>query len=182
MSIETDLEKIDARPFGILASEVGKWSHLNFGDDQEPYLGMVEELGELSRCLLKRKQKIRGFDDPAFFFQEFVDAIGDIGIYAANFAYNNKLYVSWPKVGIYPPENAVKYIANACCWLSKLLNAVEASNDQEKWLYNFLLEIATIAKLEHMELDSVVNVVWSRVVLRDWKQNSHNGVAIDGTN
>lgn len=176
MSIEATLKRIDIKPFPLLSQEVGEWSQRNFGDKQEPYLGMVEELGELAHCLLKRRQAIRGYDNVEYFRGEFIDALGDIGIYAANFAYNNRINVQWPMVrGSGSQETQTKYIAKACYWLSELILTPEVKEDMIRWLHYFLLEVAVVAKLEQLELDEVVSDVWDRVKVRDWKRNPQDG-------
>lgn len=50
-------------------------------------LGVMEELGELAHCLLKRAQGIRGYDNPDKFRAESRDAIGDCLIYLTQVAH-----------------------------------------------------------------------------------------------
>lgn len=176
MSIEIEMKRLDIKPFPLLSQEVGEWSRRNFGDKQEPYLGMIEELGELAHCLLKRRQGIRGYDNAEVFIEAFKDALGDIGIYAANFAYNYHINVQWPIVrGSGSQETQTKYMAKACYWLSELMLTPEVREDAVRWLHHFLLEIAVVARLEKLELDEVVCEVWERVKVRDWKRNPQDG-------
>lgn len=68
-----------------LQVELKKWAKKNFPKTSaiEQFLGIVEEVGELSHCVLKTKQKIRGgIVDKRL---EEIDAIGDIAIYLINF-------------------------------------------------------------------------------------------------
>lgn len=60
------------------------WRKKNFPDTDstEQFMGMVEEMGELSHAILKRKQGIRTNEDHD---AAIVDAIGDIFIYMVNF-------------------------------------------------------------------------------------------------
>src|SRR4029077_21180662 len=178
MSIETEMKSIDIKPFPLLSQEVGEWSHRNFGDKQEPYLGMVEELGELAHCLLKRRQAIRGYDNPEFFRREFIDALGDVGIYAANFACNNHLNVQWPIVRGSGQNTQTRYIAYAAYWLSELAITPEIQEDVKRRLHHFLLEISVIARIEGLELEEVVCGVWERVKVRDWKKNALDGEVV----
>jgi hypothetical protein len=69
-----------------LVNEVGAWAAKNF-PASDPWMGMVEELGEATHALLKRKQGIRGYDNPIFFKEEFADALGDFTIFAAHWFY-----------------------------------------------------------------------------------------------
>jgi hypothetical protein len=162
--------------FQTLSDAVGAWSHRNFGDKQSPFLGMVEELGEAAHCDLKRIQGIRGYDEPEFFRREYSDALGDICIYAANYAYNEKISVKWPIQ--YPDGNIhsiENYISSAMFWLSKLNGVPEAPTDLSKYLYNFLVCITGLARLEDLILTEVAESTWNEVSVRDWKVYSHNG-------
>ena len=167
-------EAKDVIPFPVLTKEVGRWSLNNFGSLQNPWLGMVEEVGELAHCLLKRTQRIRGFDDPAFFLEQFKDALGDIGIYAANYAYNEKFYhVQYPKAK--PELTMDKHIANTIFWLSELMLVGETEEDYRVWFRNLLKEVSCVAILEGLDLQEVITDTWLRVKMRNWKENSLDG-------
>ncbi|SRR5258705_1097787 len=161
-------------PFPILTKEVGLWSINNFGTLQNPWLGMVEEIGELAHCLLKREQGIRGFDDPIYFLDQLKDALGDIGIYAANYAYNEEMRnIEYPKPVADLTMN--KHIANVLFWLSELRLLGERKEDYKEWLKNLLLDVSCIARLEGIEFQEVVTETWLIVKMRNWKENAHDG-------
>lgn len=63
------------------------WRNVNFPNAtaEEQFMGMVEELGELSHAILKNKQGIRGMDDPVTFRAAVMDAVGDLMIFTAGF-------------------------------------------------------------------------------------------------
>jgi len=65
-----------------------EWRRLNFPANtrDEQFMGMVEEIGEISHALLKNKQGIRGFDDPVKFESAVMDGLGDLIIFACGFA------------------------------------------------------------------------------------------------
>lgn len=69
----------------VMQQEVTTWSEENFGkqDAMNPYMGMVEELGELSHALLKQKQGIRGTHGKHE--ADAKDAIGDLMIFLLDF-------------------------------------------------------------------------------------------------
>ena len=71
--------------FAKLQREVGAWSRKNFPNNtpENPFLGMVEELGELAHALLKAKQGIRGTAEQHEAAAK--DAIGDLLVYMADF-------------------------------------------------------------------------------------------------
>lgn len=65
-----------------LQGEVADWTHRNFPEPHEykkPFMGLVEEVGELAHSLLKQEQGIRGDHDQHEIAAQ--DAVGDIVIY-----------------------------------------------------------------------------------------------------
>lgn len=71
--------------FAKLQQEVGEWSRKNFPNNtpENPFLGLVEELGELAHALLKAKQGIRGTQEQHEAAAK--DAVGDLLVYMADF-------------------------------------------------------------------------------------------------
>jgi NTP pyrophosphatase (non-canonical NTP hydrolase) len=162
--------------FPELSIAVGEWSKRNFGDKQDSYTGMVEELGELARCFIKRFQGIRGYDSPVYFRTQFIDALGDICIYTANFASYNGIKSEWPNIeGKASSVRYQVYLGRACHWLSHLMETPEHKIDMDRWLHNFLIEIAFLASLEGLDLKEVANETWQSVVVRDWNKNKTDG-------
>lgn len=71
--------------FDWLQLEVGEWSRKNFPNNRQdnPFYGVVEEVGELAHALLKQDQGIRGtFEEHT---NDAKDAVGDILVYLADF-------------------------------------------------------------------------------------------------
>lgn len=64
-----------------LQVRIHRWQANNFAES-DPFLGIVEEVGELSHAILKNKQRIRGFDDQDKFLNEAGDAIADMTVFA----------------------------------------------------------------------------------------------------
>lgn len=66
-----------------IQEEQAAWAKHNFGEQiaNNQFLGVVEEVGELSHALLKRTQGIRVNEDHD---ANVKDAVGDIIIYLAN--------------------------------------------------------------------------------------------------
>jgi NTP pyrophosphatase (non-canonical NTP hydrolase) len=82
-----ELEHQEKKPltFKRLQEEQKPWVQHNFPGRtfEEPFKGMVEELGELSHALLKQKQAIRGtFEEHE---NDIKDAIGDLIIFCSDF-------------------------------------------------------------------------------------------------
>lgn len=95
-------------------SEIGEWAYDNFGRPKlisraehdfihtnDPLLGMMEELGELCRSVLKSKQKIRIGEDH---LAKEKDAIGDLMIFLLDycnrrgFSASEILKITWEEV------------------------------------------------------------------------------------
>lgn len=101
--INNDLK--ESPVLGKLQSEIRDWRMYNFPDTgaHEQYMGMVEELGELTHAMLKWRQGIRGMDEETM-QAEAQDALGDMIIYAINFAdmmgwdFEKVLATTWEQV------------------------------------------------------------------------------------
>lgn len=159
--------------FAELTIEVNLWANANFGLKQEPWLGMLEELGELAHCSLKRIQGIRGFDDYSFYHDHFRDAIGDIGVYAANYAYNHNLVVEWPQPSDGQESTSVmECYGFAAYWLSLL--AVPDSMQRIRF-WRFLSYVDAIARKEMLTLSGATNQTWEAVRQRDWVKDKQGG-------
>jgi NTP pyrophosphatase (non-canonical NTP hydrolase) len=75
--------------FKTLQDEVAEWTTSNFANtkfgprgDIHPFMGVVEEVGELSHALLKSEQGIRGTQEEHEAAAK--DAVGDIYVYLAD--------------------------------------------------------------------------------------------------
>jgi NTP pyrophosphatase (non-canonical NTP hydrolase) len=66
----------------VYQQEIALWRKSNFPDsgEDEQFLGIVEEVGELAHAILKQRQGIRERGD-----EDIIDAIGDIMIYLLNY-------------------------------------------------------------------------------------------------
>jgi len=75
----------------FLQSEIAKWENYNFPNTTaiEQFMGVVEEVGELSHFLLKDSQGIREavdkYGEKLDVKAHVVDAVGDISIFLINF-------------------------------------------------------------------------------------------------
>jgi NTP pyrophosphatase (non-canonical NTP hydrolase) len=63
--------------------ELEDWQFRNFGNNTDPFKGMVEETGEMAHALLKFQQGIREhkYKDAKKLKEDIADAFGDIVIY-----------------------------------------------------------------------------------------------------
>lgn len=154
-----------------LINEVGEWAEKNFGHKKHPVLGMVEEVGELCHCLLKRIQGIRGFDDPNKFNEEFTDALADIGIYLMHHCYCNcasfqfehsEILVNADTYGTESDE-VISYI------LQELARMLRDGNAQRVQMLVTLLTV--LGNREGVSFEDAVRATWLKVQKRDW--NTH---------
>jgi hypothetical protein len=163
--------------FPELAAEVMQWAEANFNGKYNSYLGMTEELGELARCCLKRHQGIRGYDDDAFYLERYMDAVGDIGVYAGNFAVMEGLTTDWPTSTVKPiREKRNHYFGLCSLYLSRLVVSTYYEDRGHSFAMLFL-SVDLLAQLEGFTLAEATNQVWQKVKQRNWVKNKENGLA-----
>ena len=77
----------------ILQNEHARWLGYNFPrtSADEQFLGVVEEVGELSHAILKQSQGIRGNSEKHD--EEMRDAVGDIVIFLLGFCTMKGMYL-----------------------------------------------------------------------------------------
>lgn len=166
--------------------EVSTWADENF-DFHRPKLGVFEECGEMIKCILKRFQKIRGFDKEEFFLAELTDAIGDACIYALH----DMAMVGESLVNEIEPEQDVvdddstEAIEDHFSELADILGQLLAKNDMEmlsgKRIHRALFDkLATIGAIYDIDLIEATVFTWSNVVQkRDWKKNPTDGMTCE---
>ncbi len=168
-----------------LADIIDDWANNNF-EVHLPELGMLEEIGELTHCILKRAQRIRGFEDFTFFQSQTKDAIGDIMVYMLHDLKRANENLVWDeeKFGIKASEgwstdtgmeNLEKILGElgecAGCHLQGLLY----------WGYWNPRE-AILLLLDHLcvcygwNLLEILEHTWAEVCKRNWKVNPIKGV------
>jgi len=83
--MEQEIKHQDMPSLTTMQMQVRSWQHHNFPSStyEEPFKGMVEEIGELSHALLKMKQGIRGTTQEHE--AAIQDAIGDLCIFTMDF-------------------------------------------------------------------------------------------------
>lgn len=80
-----------------LSREIAMWAVNNeLTDDyhsqsERPFMGMVEELGELSHARLKREQGIRGMVNTTTFMKAEQDALADLMIYWLHYCFMRRI-------------------------------------------------------------------------------------------
>jgi NTP pyrophosphatase (non-canonical NTP hydrolase) len=167
--------------------EVGEWAWKNFKEKAmglNPYLGIIEEIGELSKAILKKDQGIRG--TPEKHDEDAVDAIGDIAIYLFNYLNCEKIDVYMIACTIFlnridmsctddnglvpcDPKNNRKEI------VIMMARAVASMRDDSKAVSGLLIYLQVMAKSYGTDLLSVVRKTWDIVKRRNWVEDSMVG-------
>jgi hypothetical protein len=165
-----------------LIQQVGTWADYNFGSIRIPEYGIVEEIGEAVHCVLKRRQKIRGFDQENIFMEKFSDAMADAIIYLADYCHVHGSFFKFMRNGAQPQEADERRI------ICHLLQAGAAMLSYEELHYGTKVELAEQqvfnlmsqrictgieywAFLYKLDLPLVVATTWTKVSQRDWKTN-----------
>jgi len=154
-----------------LINEVGEWAEKNFGHKKHPVLGMVEEIGELSHCLLKRIQGIRGFDNPEHFRAEFTDALADTGIYLMHHCFCNGATFQFQCNDIIfnPDTYAVDHDEVISHILQELARMLRDGNAQRVQMLAVLLTV--LGNMEKVSFEDAVRATWEKVQKRNWVAN-----------
>lgn len=166
-------------------AEQKEWSISNFGPTtadnvNDPIFGIIEELGELSRAVLKKKQGIRGsaeeHDAAAF------DAVGDMLIFMIDAANRTDTPLNW--------ERAVSHFdflrghSFTACAAMVVHNCAALGYPCPVYVREFAFNSMLAATFKMAEftgtdpLDAVIRT-WNEVVAkRDWKASPDNGITL----
>lgn len=172
-----------------LIEEVGQWAKRNFQERRMPetsLLGLMEEIGETSHCVLKRIQKIRGFDQDAHFLMHIRDGMADFMIYLADFAHMKGVFFSFNHNDSIKQVNFtdLTILAQFMLTLAALYNLEERTdvtmNEALKASYTqYCQRLCSLmecwARMHNVgDLQEITNDVWCRVSARDWQKNPAN--------
>jgi hypothetical protein len=171
-----------------LIDQVGLWANYNFGKVRGPDYGIVEEIGEAIHAVLKRRQKIRGFDNDDVFYEYFNDSLADAIIYLADFCYIYRSFFKFKRnmqISRVTIEDERKIIAHLLQAVSQLFMYEEIMVGERvevgaQEIYNLIAQ-RICDGLEHwataydIDLPSVVTVVWEDVKQRDWTVTKNYG-------
>lgn len=160
-----------------IIKEIGEWAANNWpADKHAPDLGIVEELGEATHCILKRIQKIRGFDNDNHFKEQLKDAFADAGIYLLHYCFKNALPLSFAPTGNVVVNSDRQFLSYAMRNAINLVDYEEVLDDNKTILvapcaqriWNTLF---AWAQKYDIQLEDAVRSTWQKVSQRDWKQN-----------
>jgi len=160
-----------------LSIEIGEWAAINF-PVHLPRMGVLEEVGEMTHCILKRFQKIRGFDNPEHFKKEFGDAIADVGIYLLHDVFMVQIVIiDDPMQSEYVDDFDLRLTDqnDATDFLGKLSEDASWFLDGQDYnaasieLHDAILQkMCAAAKAEGMDFMQLVEKTWAKVSKRDW--------------
>ena len=176
--------EITEEEFARLASEVGEWGEANFGtttpeNANDPALGFLEEIGELTHAILKKRQGIRG--TPEEHDAAARDALGDMGIFLLHLWYrktklepesipNTLVFFESLSASEETPEALQSALATLAHKAGTLLD------DEEWWFPDSYSEAAQsssfVAYLLGVDFWPQVRDTWEKIVSkRNWKAN-----------
>jgi NTP pyrophosphatase (non-canonical NTP hydrolase) len=154
--------------------EVGEWAWRNFKEKAtglNPHLGVIEELGELAKAVLKKDQGIRGTPDKHD--ADAVDAIGDIMIYLLNLLNTIEVDVFEVASSIY--LSTASFVSDdrySILDRKKLIvlmsKSVATISDDKGSLGNLLVYLDVMSRSYGYSLIGVVNKTWEIVRRRNW--------------
>jgi len=165
-----------------LIEEVSRWAEQNFATCRAPALGVIEEIGEATHCVLKKFQKIRGFNRLDYFEKHFTDALADCVIYLCDWCALHKAFFNFGRnqhqleTLTFDDEHTiiVHLLQGSAAMLALDLNVMEdtamqaAANAMAQRICTGLECWATLYKID---LPLAVSATWSEVSKRDWVKN-----------
>jgi NTP pyrophosphatase (non-canonical NTP hydrolase) len=167
--------------FVRLVKEVREWADYNFGDipSEQPVLGVIEELGELSHAHLKTLQGIRNNEDH---FAAKKDAVGDILIYLADYCGRALIPVDLsPSLGFPFSAQSMGHEHFGSRTILKMAGIVgliakteEEGGSREEingYVTLLLFMLADYCRYEDIDLQEAIETTWGKVSKRDWRKN-----------
>lgn len=176
-----------------LIQEVGEWAEKNFGTIEMgrriPHYGLMEEVGEAVHCILKNRQKIRGYEVEEFFRSELKDAFADTIIYLADYTYIHRAYFKFgpakeESIAWLRSRNEEIIISQVTQCVSSIFNYVSQMNIEEMagsiTVYSMMAQrlcssIGIWAAYHDFNLEEIVWQTWTKVSRRDWNKDPKGG-------
>lgn len=160
-----------------LRNEIGQWADHCFTHKTSSQLGVLEEIGEIAHVVLKERQGIRGYDDPAKVSKELNDGIADCCIYLLHWCKMNDVQPpEWPT--LYAERTVETSLSRLAVNAGMLLNTPPLlDNSLKKDIVTRILEeLTNLAALFNWNLyRDCVAPTWEKVSQRDWKKNKLDG-------
>lgn len=167
-----------------LIQEVGLWASYNFGRKRASHLGMLEEIGEATHCVLKRFQGIRGFDNHNKFIEKFSDALADTIIYLADWCCSHNSFFAFGRnmhaVAKLTEDDQNRIITHILQALSRMTTIADIEPSEFRVVdesdYNMVAQrvcsgVEMWAQVYDIDLRLIVADTWAKVSQRDWTKN-----------
>lgn len=163
----------------LIASEINEWAIKNF-TVHIPALGILEEIGEITHCVLKRYQGIRGFDDLTHFKNELFDAIADAGVYTLHSMAMKGILVN--EIGFVPyfnpqddnprdQERAEHMLSHITAPAGRILDGYKSMVGGGCAHMVQIERLASFAATYKIDFVEAVAFTWANVQKRDWVKN-----------
>lgn len=171
-------------------TEIGNWADIMFPVHLPEY-GIVEEIGEITHCILKRRQKIRDMDKDEVFFPKLKDGFADTLVYLLHLCHIYKVAISFdahrtllPGGGgdVWSKTTDRTFIAAAIKSASTLLDYCEYAKPEEGLQSNlFMIPCQKLcntlflwANRYEINLIEELERTWNKVQKRDWSKDRSN--------
>jgi len=166
-----------------LACAIGQWADRNF-DVHDPALGVLEEVGEMAHCLLKRKQGIRGFDQAEHFLKELADGIADTAIYCLHDVFLQSIELD-PEgvpliccIGVEQADQSRHFLGYLGQLAGLLVFGETRSPGGDPLHIDILIHLQQFAAEFGIDFDAKLEETWARVSKRDWRANPTNAAQV----
>lgn len=160
------------------AKEIAAWSDRNWSRElHHPDFGIVEEIGEVSHCILKHIQGIRGFDSETFFMSQLEDAFADVAVYLHHYLAKNEATISF-----LPSSTSTTIVGMndrafmAYCLRSAivLLDYTDRAESVDRGIFSVSCQrlwngLFYWAAKYNINLVNALDKTWTKVQQRDWK-------------
>lgn len=164
-----------------IIAEVGRWcENQPWHPTHAPDYGVLEELGELMHAVLKNMQKIRGFEDEAFFTRHAVDALGDFMVYLSHWCYMHNCYFTFRAEEFIPDlEELRPTIGQVLIGLSRMYSYTDDVMDAPAVAGAIACQIThnmqAISMYLGINLENALVLTWDKVKQRDWNKDKMKG-------
>lgn len=161
-----------------LSKEITAWSRTNFPDPSSEAgygrLGLFEEIGEISRALLKHKQGIRGYKDPTKFKEDLTDALADCAIYTLDNMGRVEIEFYEDIQSYTSQEDDLDAIAGLC---QQSIRIAHKRNNLGAHAA-LITELQMLGDCYNINLMEAIETTWAKVQKRNWKDNPEHAATL----
>lgn len=162
--------------------EIGHWAEKNFDYIDQVGWGLIEELGEYCRAILKHKQNIRrhALKGGRNYEIDLKDSIADGMIFCLHWAYIHEVFISFEEAEKCDKDlNENEIISCILVYLSRMLMlhvdgafSVDSARSVAQLIFN---GFAMLAKSRGWDWQKILRMTWKEVSKRDWRKYPTDG-------